>query len=148
MKAKHFAIAWLGTAMALFALNGAFHGGVAASFFDTHFEGLGPAAIKMKDFEPLPIVILELLLDFCLLAIISRFRAEKIVLREAMWIGGLFYFSTAASWNLANSATLVSWPIIVTLVDMVWHLATGLLAGFLICKLLNWQLRRNTAQTV
>lgn len=110
MKPGPFLLAWLVTSVILFALNGIFHGVVAAIFFDTHLSVLGDAAVKMKDFKPVPIIILELLLDFCLVIIITRVKNEKVVMKEAVLIGGLFYLSTAATWSLANTATLMSWP--------------------------------------
>lgn len=137
MKLKPFLLAWLVTAVALFILNGIFHGVVAADFFDRNMTGLGNAAVKMKDFNPVPIVILELLFDLCLVLIITRRKNEPVALREAVLTGGLFYLCTAASWNLANTATLVAWPVVVTLVDVTWHFVTGLLAGWMIGKLFN-----------
>ena len=141
MKPQPFFLAWLVTATALFVLNGIFHGVVAASFFDTQLSVLGNAVVKMKDFKPIPIVILELVLDFCLVIIITRDRNEKVVMKEAVLIGGLFYLSTAITWSLANAATLVAWPAIVTMVDGIWHFTTGMFAGWIIAKLYNLQFR-------
>jgi uncharacterized membrane protein len=93
----------------------------------------------MKDFNPIPVIILELILIFCLVLIITRFKNDQLSMRESVLTGGLFYLSTSATWNLANAATLVSWPHIVTVVDVLWHFVSGLLAGWIIYKLFNRQ---------
>jgi len=139
MKPKPFLLTWLVTSGTLFLLNGVFHGGVAANFFDTQLSVLGDVVLKMKDFNPGPIVILELLIDFCLIMIITGMKNEKVVMKEAVLTGGMFYLSTSATWNLANAATFVSWPVILTIVDTSWHFASGLFAGWIICRLFNRQ---------
>lgn len=135
MTTKRFLIAWLGTTIVLFILNGIFHGVVAADFFDKNSEGLGAAAVKMADFNPAPVALLEVLLGFCLTWIISKTNTEKISLQDAVVIGGLFHLSTSASWNLANMATLVSWPVQLAAGDIAWHILMGIVGGWLIFKL-------------
>lgn len=141
MKTKPFLFTWGATFVALFLLNGLFHGVIAAGFFDAQLAPLGSAVRKMKDFDPAPIFLLELLLDFCLIVIITRWKNERIGRTDALRIGGLFYFSTATSWNLANAATFTTWSIPVVVVDIAWHFATGILAGWIIYKVFNRQFK-------
>lgn len=135
MTTKRFLTAWAVTAIALFALNGVFHGLVAADFFDKNNAGLGDAAVKMADFNPLPIAILEVLLGFCLTWIFSKTNTEQLTLRDALTIGGLFHLSTAATYNLASMATLVAWPLQLLAGDVAWHILMGIVAGWLIYKI-------------
>lgn len=135
MTTKRFLTAWAVTTIALFALNGVFHGLVAADFFDKNNAGLGDAAVKTADFNPLPIAILEMLLGFCLIWIFSQTDAKRITLRDALTIGGLFHLSTSATYNLANMATLAAWPLQLLVVDVAWHILMGLVAGWLTYKI-------------
>ncbi len=141
MSSRFTFLAWLVTAVAMVVLNGLFHGVAAAGFFDTHFAPLGDAALKMADFRVAPVVLLEFILDFVLLVFITRWRAEPVNVREAMRTGALFYFATSATWNIGNSATFVYWAPIVTVVDVLWHVLTGVVAGWLIARLFNLRWR-------
>ncbi len=132
-------LAWLATAIAMVILNGFFHGVAAAGFFDTHFAPLGDAVLKMAHFRVAPVVILEFVLDFVLLVFITRWRAEPVDMREAIRNGALFYFATATTWNIGNMATFVSWSSAVTVVDVAWHVFTGVVAGWLMAKVFNLQ---------
>ncbi len=134
-------LAWLLTAVALVVLNGFFHGVAAAGFFDTHFAPLGDAVLKMAHFRLAPVIILEFILVFVLLVFITRWRAEPVGLREAIRTGALFYFATSATWNIANMATFVYWAPAVTMVDVLWHVFTGVVAGWLIARLFNLRWR-------
>lgn len=137
MASKFTFLAWLVTALTLVALNGLFHGVAAADFFDTHFAPLGDAVLKMADFRVVPVILLDFMLIFVLLVFITRWRPEPVNVREAMRTGALFFFATSATWNIANMATFVQWAPVVTVVDVTWHLLTGLLTGWLIAILFN-----------
>lgn len=58
-------------------------------------------------------------------------------MREAVRTGALLYFTTSATWNLANAATFVYWSPVVSVVDIIWHTLTGLIAGWLIAAVFN-----------
>lgn len=45
---------------------------------------------------------------------------EKASLMHAVLFGALFGFVTYATYDLTNLATLKDWPLLVTLVDLVW----------------------------
>lgn len=85
------------------------------------FSVFGSVVRSTNEFIPVPVVVLELLFDFCLLVIITRLRRERVVVKESVLIGGLFYLSTSATWSLANAATFTMRPHTVTIVDL--HLA-------------------------
>ena len=141
MISKFTFLAWLLTSIVLVALNGIFHGVLAAGFFDTHFAPLGDAVLKMANFRVGPVVVLEFALAFVLFALITRWRAVPIQVREAMLTGALFYFATSATWNIGNMATFSYWSPVVTLVDVPWHVFTGLVAGWLLANIFNRQWR-------
>jgi uncharacterized membrane protein len=62
---------------------------------------------------------------------------EKNSLTRAIWTGALFGLVTYATYDLTNLATLKDWPILVTVVDLIWGAVLSLsvsAASFLIAK--------------
>lgn len=60
-------------------------------------------------------------------------------LRQALVRGALFGLITYATYDLTNQATLRDWPLLVTIVDMIWGITLGALtalgATWLGCKI-------------
>jgi uncharacterized membrane protein len=135
MTTKRFLIAWLVTSIVSFILNGIFHGLIAADFFDKNNAVLGAAAIKSSDFNPAPIAILEIILSFCIVWSLSKLNLNSKGMTNAIIIGFLFHFAAASSYNLASTATIVSWPFVCTVVDVPWHALMGVISGWLAYKL-------------
>ena len=46
-------------------------------------------------------------------------------LMKAVTLGALFGFFTYATYDLTNQATIKDWPLIVTVVDMIWGVVLG-----------------------
>ena len=142
MKSKFFFYAWIGTAITLFLLNGLFHGLLVTNYFDRNLAALAPVMKSAEDLNLIPIIILELLLDFALVTIITLDKEEALSLKHCLIIATLFYASAALTFNLANSLMFISWPLPVTIADVLWHAATGVVAGWIIYKLYNLRFRR------
>lgn len=145
MNSKFYWFAWLGTAALLVVVNGVSHGVLAADFFDAQLAPLGSAARKMADFDPLPVVLLEFAIVFVLLQILSSQNRGPLLLRDAARTGALLYFSTSATWNLGNLATLSHWPLAIVVPDVIFHTALGWFAGWVAAKIYNRQWRTGTA---
>lgn len=73
---KRSILCGLFAAVFAFVLNGVFHGALAAGLFDKGLAHFGDAVNKMEQFKAAPVVVLELLLAFILVYLISS-RAEK-----------------------------------------------------------------------
>jgi len=61
--------------------------------------------------------------------------------QTALFSGALFGFFTYATYDLTNLATLKDWPLLVTVVDLMWGTTLGALVStvtYLIVKQLNW----------
>ncbi|AEE50542.1 DUF2177 family protein [Haliscomenobacter hydrossis] len=120
-------------------LNGLFHGGLAASFFDSHLAPLGESMNKMADFNPIPIAILEIILVGLIYFFTTRDTRGRISPLRGIQTGALIELGSAAAWNLANQATFKGWSTPVTLVDISWHVISAALMGWVLVKLYNWQ---------
>jgi uncharacterized membrane protein len=44
---------------------------------------------------------------------------------DALWLGGLFGLICYATYDLTNLATLKEWPLIVTVIDLLWGTVLG-----------------------
>ncbi len=61
--------------------------------------------------------------------------------KVALFTGAFFGFITYATYDLTNLATLKDWPLLVTVVDLLWGTTLGAsvsLGTFLILRSLNW----------
>ena len=75
------------------------------------------------------------LLIFCVLP-----GLEADSLSKALLFGALYGLFTYATYDLTNLATLKDWPLLITVVDILWGIAlstTTTAAGFIIGKWLN-----------
>jgi uncharacterized membrane protein len=50
---------------------------------------------------------------------------------QALWLGGFLGLICYATYDLTNQATLKDWPLIVTLIDLVWGTVLGGVVSFL-----------------
>jgi uncharacterized membrane protein len=44
---------------------------------------------------------------------------------DALWLGGLFGLICYATYDLTNQATLKDWPLVVTVIDLMWGTVLG-----------------------
>ena len=65
-------------------------------------------------------VIFYLLFICGLIVFVIRPAIEKHSLTHALFYGSLFGLITYATYDLTNLATLKDWPLLVTVVDLVW----------------------------
>ena len=120
----------------MFGLNGAFHGQLAASFFDTNLSQLQPAIHKISDTNPLWVGLLDLVLTFGMTYFITIRQTSKIVLSGAAFAGGLINLIASGAWNFANAA-MFNWSTTVTIGDIIWHISLGAVGGLMIAAIFN-----------
>lgn len=133
MSIKNFLLVWLLSYVVIFACNGIFHRGLAASFFDDHLHAIGGIRM-MKDANPAPLFILDLIIVFGMAYMICLSGIREINAGKAATIGALLNLISSGAWNLANAA-MFDWPLIVTVSDIAWHTLLGALGGILIFRL-------------
>lgn len=74
--------------------------------------------------------IFYLIYIFTLVVLILTPALEKGSLSTAIWTGALFGFCAYATYDLTNLATIKDWPVLVTVVDMIWGtFLSGSIAG-------------------
>ncbi len=64
--------------------------------------------------------IFYLIYIFTLVILILAPALEKGSLSTALWTGALFGFCAYATYDLTNLATIKDWPLLITIVDLIW----------------------------
>ena len=54
---------------------------------------------------------------------------EKNSLRMAVVLGGLFGFFAYATYDLTNQATVKDWPLLVTVIDLIWGIVLSVMVS-------------------
>ena len=89
-------------------------GVVAKNFYQTQLAAfLGPV-----NWTAALIFYLIFIAGIIIFAVVPAVQAESLM--RAVVLGALFGFFAYATYDLTNLATLKDWPLMVTLVDMVW----------------------------
>jgi uncharacterized membrane protein len=76
--------------------------------------------IMRSDFNLTVAAIFYVIFTAAIVIFVIAPAAEKQSLSHALLLGFFFGFTTYAAYDLTNLATLKDWPIMVTIVDMVW----------------------------
>lgn len=49
---------------------------------------------------------------------------------QALMLGALFGLVTYATYDLTNQATLAKWPVVITVVDLIWGISAAAITAF------------------
>jgi len=63
---------------------------------------------------------------------------EKKSLMQAITMGALFGFSAYATYDLTNLATIKDWPLIITIVDLIWGATLSALVAGVSFSIYKW----------
>ena len=111
MLLKSFFIALL----VFFAVDMVWLGLVAKSFYDKHLGHLLRENVNWP-----PAIIFYILFVIALVIFVITPSLEKSSWHHALLYGAFFGFIAYATYDLTNLATLKDWPVIVTVVDIIW----------------------------
>lgn len=90
-------------------------GFVAKDFYDKHLGFLRSDSINW----PAAIIFYAIFIGGLMFFAINP-AIEKNSIISAFLIGGLFGFMTYATYDMTNLATLKDWPLIISVVDIIW----------------------------
>ncbi len=118
---------WVTTALVLLPIDAVWLTVMAQPFYRVHIGHL-----LAPDFAVAPAVAFYLLYVTGIVALAQRGAADW---REAGLRGAMLGLVAYGTYDLTNQATLLGWPTIVTVVDLVWGTfltATGAALGFVL----------------
>jgi uncharacterized membrane protein len=116
---------YLVTLMAFLALDMVWLGLVARSFYRTYLGFL-----MASNPNWLAAAIFYLLFIVGLLVFVVVPGLEVNLLRTTLLRAALFGLITYATYDLTNLATIKDWPVVVTIVDMIWGTALGVAVSY------------------
>lgn len=108
-----------------FAIDMLWLGFVAKSFYRNQIGFL-----MTPDVNWVAAIIFYLIFIAGLVVFVISPAVEKEMWTHALLFGALFGLVTYATYDLTNLATLKDWPLLVTIVDLVWGMALGALVSF------------------
>jgi uncharacterized membrane protein len=107
---------------------------IAKSFYAEH---LGFLMSKTPNFTAAG--IFYLIYVFTLVVLIISPAVQKGSLQSAILTGALFGLCAYATYDLTNLATIKNWPVLVTIVDMIWGtFLSGAVAGISYWIITKW----------
>jgi uncharacterized membrane protein len=120
MTARQFVPLYLLTLTVFFLIDMVWLGLVAKSFYRRHLGAL----MAPKVVWPAAVLFYLLFIAGLIVFAVRPALAAGAPVR-ALVLGGLLGLLSYATYDLTNLATLKDWPVVVTLVDLVWGTALG-----------------------
>jgi uncharacterized membrane protein len=120
MSAKQFLMMYLITLAVFFLIDMVWLGVVAKGFYRKHLGGMLSPKVNWA-----AAILFYLLFIVGLLVFVVKPALAAGEPLKALWSGALFGLISYATYDLSNLATLKDWPLIVTIVDLVWGSVLG-----------------------
>ena len=125
MTTAAFAKLYLATLLVFLAIDAVWLGVVAKGFYQRHIGDLLRPDVRWGAALLFYLIFVGGILLFAVLPAL-----ERVSVRHAVLLGGLFGMIAYATYDLTNLATLKGFPPIVAVVDMVWgFVLTAVVAG-------------------
>jgi uncharacterized membrane protein len=136
MSFKQMMILYLITLAVFFLIDMVWLGVVAKDFYRRHLGTMLSPKVNWG-----AAILFYLLFIAGLLIFVIRPALAHGALLSALPLGALFGLISYATYDLSNLATLKDWPLIVTVVDLVWGTILGGLVSLVSTLLGRWILR-------
>ena len=117
---------YFATLIAFFAIDMVWLGLVARSFYRKH---LGFLLAPTPNWLAAIIFYLLFILGILLFVVVPGLKANS--LRTTLLYAALFGLITYATYDLTNLATVKNWPLLVTVVDLIWGMALSVAVSFI-----------------
>jgi len=117
---------YFATLIAFFAIDMVWLGLVARSFYRKH---LGFLLAPTPNWLAAIIFYLLFILGILLFVVVPGLKANS--LRTTLLYAALFGLITYATYDLTNLATVKNWPLLVTVVDLIWGMVLSVAVSFI-----------------
>jgi len=122
----HYAKLYFATLFAFLCIDAIWLGLVARGFYGRHLEPL----LKTNPNWLAALLFYLLFVAGTLLFVVVP-AAQQESAKRALAYGALFGLVTFATYDLTNLATIKDWPLIVTIIDLVWGTSLGAVLSYL-----------------
>jgi uncharacterized membrane protein len=125
LRPRHYLLAWAGALLAMLVLDGIWLGLLMGG---TYRDWLGAMMLEQPRLIPAALFYLLYATGLVVFAIAPALRSAR--WRTAALLGGMLGLVAYGTYDLSNLATLHGWPVVLTVVDVVWGaLVSALAAG-------------------
>jgi len=124
IRTRQIVFAWGGALLAMLVLDGIWLGLLMGG---TYRDWLGGMMLEQPRWIPAVLFYLLYASGLVLFAIAPAVRSAR--WREAALLGGALGLVAYGTYDLSNLATLDGWPVVLTVVDLVWGAAVSALAA-------------------
>jgi uncharacterized membrane protein len=131
MSLKNILFMYLLTLVVFFLIDMVWLGLVAKNFYRRYLGDM----LSPKVNWPAAILFYLLFIAGLLLFVIEPAQGRAL---QALWKGAFFGLIAYATYDLTNLATLKNWPLMVTVVDLVWGTVLGAAVSFFSVTLGRW----------
>ena len=131
MSFKNILFMYLLTLVVFFLIDMVWLGLVAKNFYRRYLGDM----LSPKVNWPAAILFYLLFIAGLLLFVIEPAQGRAL---QALWKGAFFGLIAYATYDLTNLATLKNWPLMVTVVDLVWGTVLGAAVSFFSVTLGRW----------
>ena len=131
MSFKNILLMYLLTLLVFFLIDMVWLGLVAKNFYRRYLGEM----LSSKVNWPAAILFYLLFIAGLLLFVIEPAQGRAL---QALWKGAFFGLIAYATYDLTNLATLKNWPLMVTVVDLVWGTVLGAAVSFFSVTLGRW----------
>ncbi|MEI6614003.1 MAG: DUF2177 family protein [Chrysiogenales bacterium] len=131
MSLKNVLFMYLLTLVVFFLIDMVWLGLVAKNFYRRHLGAMLSPTVNW----PAAILFYLLFIAGLLLFVIEPAQGRVL---QALWKGSFFGLIAYATYDLTNLATLNNWPLLVTVVDLVWGTVLGAAVSFVSVLLRRW----------
>lgn len=133
MTTSYYLKLYVATIIAYIALDLAWVGFVAHSFYQNYLGFLLASSTNW-----IPVALFYLLFAVGLLVFVIIPGQQSGSLQNTLVLAALFGLVTYAMYDLTNLATIKDWPIMVTLVDLIWGMFISTLVSYVSFTIGKW----------
>jgi uncharacterized membrane protein len=133
MTTSYYLKLYIATLVAFFALDTAWIGLVARPFYQNYLGSL-----LSPTFNWPPVILFYLLFIVGLLVFVIIPGQQSGSLQNTLVLAAFFGLVTYATYDLTNLATIKDWPIIVTMVDLIWGMFASTAVSYVSFTIGKW----------
>lgn len=116
---------YIATLIAFFAIDMLWLGLVARTFYQRH---LGFLMAPHPNWLAAIVFYLLFVVGIVVFVVVPGLKADS--LKTTLLLAALFGLITYATYDLTNLATIKNWPVLLTVVDMIWGTVLSVLVSF------------------
>lgn len=116
---------YIATLIAFFAIDMLWLGLVARTFYQRH---LGFLMAPHPNWLAAIVFYLLFVVGIVVFVVVPGLKADS--LKTTLLLAALFGLITYATYDLTNLATIKNWPVLITVVDMIWGTVLSVLVSF------------------